>query len=304
MRKILFAVPDRSDLFVSGDEHCECSVLRLLRERSFDNVVLLGLPEFRLSTALTERAIADRFPGKTVWSHAVEAPSLSYKAVFNGLKKALKAETSELQTDDRLTFLLPSVAEESIRDCCLLSVRSLLQKVEVCQSASTTDAWVQQTFQTEEDAFEWHDSATDKDKNATFLLTKQLDFLYRAWNRNAAFCLKTRDTKQQKAISLAMRLYGQTSEQPYREIACTDIPEDVSNELLWGYRAEVNGKTVVRDGLLTKGNEGVAFLQWDAFPEDLKSNTVAFLSKSGRRLMALSNTEDEFSQIPTYTLPN
>lgn len=304
MKRILFAIPDGSDPFVAGDECNEGAVLRLLRERSFDRVVLLGLPGYRLSVALTEREFAIRFPKKAVQSYALGIPSLSYKGVFNGFKKVLEVETSDLQAKDRLTFLLPSAAEDPILDCLLLLSLSLPQKVEVCQAEPPVEAWVQQTFQTEENAFEWHDAATDKDEDKTFLSSEQLDFLYHTWDQNKAFCLKTRDTAQQKAVARAMRLYGQTSGNPYRDIDCSDVPEGISNELLWGYEANTDGKTFVRDGLLTKQEAGLSLSGWDVFSEELKSNIAAFLSKSGRHFMALSNTEDEFSQIPICTLPN
>ena len=304
MKRILFAIPDGSDPFAAGDECNEGSVLRLVRERSFDRIVLLGLPGYRLNVTLTERAFAVRFPKKAVQSYMPDIPSLSYKGLFNNFKKVLEVETSDLQTKDHLTFLLPSAAEDPILDCLLLSVLSLPQKVEMCQAEPPTDAWVQQAFQTEADAFEWHDSATDKDEDKTFLSSEQLDFLYRTWEQNKAFCMKTRNTAQQKAVARAMRLYGQTSGNSYRDIDCSDVPEDISNELLWGYEANTDGKTFVRDGLLTKQNAGLSLSGWDAFSEELKSNIAAFLSKSGHHFMALSNTEDEFSQIPICTLPN
>ena len=304
MKRILFAIPDGSEPFTAGDECNEGAILRLLRERSFDRIVLLGLPGYRLSVTLTEREFAVRFPKKVVQSYALGIPSLSYKEVFNGLKKVLEVETSDLQAKDRLTFLLPSAAEDPILDCLLLLSLSLPQKVEVCQAEPPAEAWVQQTFQTEEDAFEWHDAATDKDKDKTFLSAKQLDFLYHAWNQNKAFCLKTRDAAQEKAVSRAMHLYSSTSGSPYRDVDCADIPENVSNELLWGYRAETDGKTFVRDGLLTKQDANLSLSRWDALSEVLKSNITAFLSKSDRHFMAVSTTEDEFLQIPTFALPN
>ncbi len=304
MKRILFAIPDGSDPFAAGDECNEGSVLRLVRERSFDRIVLLGLPGYRLSVTLTERAFAVRFPKKAVQSYALGIPSLSYKGVFNGLKKVLEVETSDLQAKDRLTFLLPSAAEDPILDCLLLLSLSLPQKVEVCQAETPTDAWVQQAFQTEEDAFEWHDAATDKDEDKTFLSAKQLDFLYRTWDQNKAFCLKTRDAAQEKAVSRAMHLYCSTSGSPYRDVDCADIPENVSNELLWGYNAETDGKTFVRDGLLMKQDANLSLSGFDALSEVLKSNITAFLSKSDRHFMAVSTTEDEFLQIPTLALPN
>ena len=248
MKRILFAIPDGSDPFAAGDECNEGAVLRLVRERSFDRIVLFGLPGYRLSVTLTERAFAVRFPKKAVQSYIPDIPSLSYKGLFNNFKKVLEVETSDLQAKDRLTFLLPSAAEDPILDCLLLLSLSLPQKVEVCQAETPVEAWVQQTFQTEEDAFEWHDAATDKAEDKTFLSAKQLDFLYHAWNQNKAFCLKTRDAAQGKAVSRAMHLYGSTSGSPYRDVDCADIPENVSNELLWGYNAETDGKTFVRDG--------------------------------------------------------
>lgn len=304
MKRILFAIPDGSDPFAADDECNEGAVLRLVRERSFDRIVLLGLPGYRLNVTLTERAFAVRFPKKAVQSYMPDIPSLSYKGFFNNFKKVLEVETSDLQTKDRLTFLLPSAAEDLILDCLLLSVLSLPQKVEVIQAEPPADAWVQQAFETEADAFEWHDSATDEDASKTFLSTEQLDFLYHTWDQNKAFCLKTRSAEQQKAVSRAMHLYGQTSGRFCRDIDCSDVPEGISNELLWGYEANTDGKTFVRDGLLTKRDADVLLLGWDAFSEDLKSNAVAFLAKSGRHFMALSDTEDEFSQIPTCTLPN
>lgn len=304
MKRILFAIPDGSDPFAAGDECNEGAVLRLVRERSFDRIVLLGLPGYRLSVTLTERAFAVRFPKKAVQSYMPDIPSLSYKGLFNNFKKVLDVETSDLQTKDHLTFLLPSAAEDPILDCLLLLSLSLPQKVEVCQAEPSTDAWVQQAFQTEENAFEWHDVAADKDEDKTFLSAKQLDFLYRAWDRNKAFCLKTRDAAQAKAVSQAMNLYSSESGSSYRDVDCADIPENVSNELLWGYKAETDGKTFVRDGLLTKQNAGLSLSGWDALSEALKSNITAFLSKSDRHFMAVSTAEDEFLQIPTLALPN
>ena len=114
MKRILFAIPDGSEPFTAGDECNEGAILRLLRERSFDRIVLLGLPGYRLSVTLTEREFAVRFPKKVVQSYALGIPSLSYKEVFNGLKKVLEVETSDLQAKDRLTFLLPSAAEDPI----------------------------------------------------------------------------------------------------------------------------------------------------------------------------------------------
>lgn len=304
MKRILFAIPDGSDPFAAGDECNEGSVLRLVRERSFDRIVLLGLPGYRLNVTLTERAFAVRFPKKAVQSYMPDIPSLSYKGLFNNFKKVLEVETSDLQTKDRLTFLLPSAAEDPILDCLLLSVLSLPQKVEMCQAEPPTDAWVQQAFQTEADAFEWHDSATDKDEDKTFLSSEQLDFLYRTWDQNKAFCMKTRDTAQAKAVSRAMNLYSSTSGSSYRDVDCADIPENVSNELLWGYKANTDGKTFVRDGLLTKQNADLSLSGFDALSEALKSNITAFLSKSDRHFMAVSTAEDEFLQIPTLALPN
>lgn len=304
MKRILFAISDGSDPFAAGDECNEGAVLRLLRERSFDRIVLLGLPGCRLSVTLTEQAFAVRFPKKAVQSYTLGIPSLSYKGIFNGFKKILEVETSDLQTKDRLTFLLPSAVKDPILDCLLLLSLSLPQKVEVCQAESPAEAWVQQTFQTEEGAFEWHDMAMDKDENKTFLSAKQLDFLYHTWDQNKAFCLKTRDTVQQKAVTRAMRLYGSTSGSPYRDVDCADIPENISNELLWGYKAETDGKTFVRDGWLTKQDAILSLSGWDALSEALKSNITAFLSKSDRHFMAVSTAEDEFSQIPTLALPN
>ena len=304
MKRILFAIPDGLDPFIAGDECNEGSILRLLRERSFDRIVLLGLPGYRLSVTLTERAFAVRFPKKAVQSYALDTPSLSYRGIFKGFKKILEVETSDLQPKDRLTFLLPSAAEDPILDCLLLLSLSLPQKMEVCQAEPPAEAWVQQTFQTEENAFEWHDAATDEDKDKTFLSAKQLDFLYHAWEQNKTFCLKTRDAAQGKAVSRAMGLYGQTSGSPYRDVDCADIPENVSNELLWGYKAETDGKTFVRDGFLTKQDANLLLSGFDALSEVLKSNITAFLSKSDRHFMAVSTTEDEFLQIPTLALPN
>ena len=116
--------------------------------------------------------------------------------------------------------------------------------------------------------------------------------------------MKTRNTAQQKAVARAMRLYGQTSGNSYRDIDCSDVPEDISNELLWGYEANTDGKTFVRDGLLTKQNADLSLSGFDALSEALKSNITAFLSKSDRHFMAVSTAEDEFSQIPTLALPN
>ena len=117
MKRILFAIPDGSDPFAAGDECNEGAVLRLVRERSFDRIVLLGLPGYRLSVTLTERAFAVRLPKKAVQSYMPDVPSLSYKAIFNGFKKVLEVETSDLCAKDRLTFLLPSAAEDPILDC-------------------------------------------------------------------------------------------------------------------------------------------------------------------------------------------
>ena len=305
MRKVLFAIPGLTDPVSADTERKEGAVLRLLRKRSFDKVILLSLPGYRLNATLTEAAITQQFPKKTVRSQVLDWETLSYKTVFNGLKTALEVGTSECRTDDFLTFLLPSVAEDPILDCWLLSALALPHKVEVCsEETSTVDAWMQQTLRAEADAFEWHDSATDEGKSKTFLSSKQLDFLYRTWNQYASFCLKTENAEQQDAVSQAMYLYSQSNERPYREIDCADIPESVSTQFLWGYRAEVNGESVSRDGLLTKKDENISLLRWESFSESLKSNTVAFLSKSGRHFMALSNTEDAFSQIPTCALPN
>ena len=116
--------------------------------------------------------------------------------------------------------------------------------------------------------------------------------------------MKTRDTAQAKAVSRAMNLYSSTSGSSYRDVDCADIPENVSNELRWGYKATTDGKTFVRDGLLTKQNADLSLSGFDALSEALKSNITAFLSKSDRHFMAVSTVKDEFLQIPTLALPN
>ena len=304
MHQILFAIPGLSDPVSTDNERQEGAILRLLQKRSFDKVILLGLPGYRLNAMLTERTVSARLPGGTVQLCPLNMPSFSYKAVFGGLKTILDASTSNLWEDDRLTFLLPSAANDPVLDCWLLSALSLPWKIEVFQAEPTTDGRVQQMLPAGEDAFEWNDSALDERENATFLSSQQLDFLYRTWDQNISFCLQTKDTEQQVAISRAMRLYSQLNGYPYREVACADIPESFSTELLWGYRAEVNGKNVSRDGLLTKKGENISLLQWEAFSESLKSDTVAFLSKSDRHFMVLSTAEDALLQVPTYALPN
>lgn len=303
MSRILFAFPHLQDPFLQTEKGKPGSILRCLQKKSFDRIALFGLPNDVLSMTLTEQAIHQQMPSCPVQTHPLSIVSFSYKEVFDELKKAL--QTCSPQKGDSVTLLLPSHMQEPLLDCWLLLALDWSVPIEIHQEdgkSLSEEAYVaSENFS--ESFLELHDVVGEKPEECVPLSSHQFEFLHRLWAQGNPCCLKIKEPKQQRGVIQALQMLAPSKETSHGSIFCDEIPSEYSSSLLWGYRAKIKQKEIIRKGLLTNETQSLSLANWDAFSEDLKSTTVSFLCRTNRHFMVLSQQTDEYLQIPTYVLP-
>lgn len=312
-KKVLLAIPTFQDPFVSGRQDKEGPILRALQGGNFDEVVLFGLQVWRLNTFLSEQFIVKNYPEITVKRHVLPIQDLaSYKDIFYQLKTKLAEYEAYLREEcEDPVFLLPSPVCDYLFDCWLLLSTSLDMKTRICQieshysieGASSSDIdWLNESPR------EFRDSQSEPQVAYPCLSKKQLDFLEEIYAKDQNVCIFAADTRLYHSISQFFFQSARAKNLNYLKIACSEIPSEISNEILFGYQKEINNDQVLkRNGLLKKFKKGLITIEnFNALPRSMVEKVENFISnqKDCHFINIISDASNLESGIPYFSLPN
>lgn len=312
-KKVLLAIPTFQDPCISGKQDKEGPILRALQSGDFDEVILFGLQVWRLNTFLSEQFIVKNYPEITVKRHVLPIQDLAcYKNIFYQLKEKLADYESYLgEVCEEPVFLLPSSVYDYLFDCWLLLSTSLNMKTRICQieshysieGASFSDIdWLNESPK------EFRDSQAEPQVSYPCLSKNQLNFLEEIYAKNQNAYVLAEDVRLHRSISQFFFQSTRAKNLNYLKIACSEIPAEISNEILFGYQKEIDSRRILkRNGLLKKLKKGLVTIEgFNALPKPMVKKVEDFISnqKDCRFVNILSDASNLESGIPCFSLPN
>lgn len=312
-KKVLLAIPTFQDPYIPGRKDKEGPILQALQNGKFDEVLLFGLQVWRLNTFLTEQFIVKNYPNVTVKRHVLPIQDLScYKDIFYQLKTKLAEYELYLSEEcEEPVFLLPSPIYDYLFDCWLLLSTSLNIKTRICQieshysieGASSEDIdWLNEIPK------EFRDFQAEPQVVYPYLSKTQISFLEEIYTRNHNVCILAADTQLYPSISQFFFQSARAKNQNYLKITCSEIPSEISNEILFGYKKEIDNQRVLkRKGLLKKFKKGLITIEnFNALTGAMVKKVESFISKQKecRFINIIPNTNNLESSIPCFSLPN
>ena len=312
-KKVLLAIPTFQDPYIPGRKDKEGPILQALQGGNFDEVILFGLQIWRLNTFLSEQFIVKNYPKITVKRHVLPIQDLTcYKDIFYQLKTKLSEYESYLGEEcEEPVFLLPSPVYDYLFDCWLLLSTSLNMKTRICQieshysiegdSCSDID-WLNESPK------EFRDSQAEPQVVYPYLSQNQLKFLEELYNKNQNVCILAGDEQLYHSISQFFFQSARTKNLNYLKVACSEIPAEISNEILFGYQKEIdNNQILKRKGLLKKFKKGLITIEnFNSLPESMVKKVESFIAKQKdcRFINITPNRANWESAIPCFSLPN
>ncbi len=312
-KKVLLAIPTFQDPYIPGRKDKEGPILQALQGGNFDEVILFGLQIWRLNTFLSEQFIVKNYPKITVKRHVLPIQDLAcYKDIFYQLKTKLAEYESYLSEEcEEPVFLLPSPVYDYLFDCWLLLSTSLNMKTRICQieshysiegdSSSDID-WLNESPK------EFRDSQAEPQVAYPYLSQNQLKFLEELYNKNQNVCILASDKQLYHSISQFFFQSARTKNLNYLKVACSEIPAEISNEILFGYQKEIdNDQVLKRKGLLKKFKKGLITIEnFNSLPESMVKKVESFIAKQKecRFINIIPNAMNLESAIPCFSLPN
>ena len=312
-KKVLLAIPTFQDPYITGRKDKEGAILQVLQSGNFDEVILFGLKIWQLNAFLSEQFIVKNYPKITVKRHVLPIQDLTcYKDIFYQLKTKLAECESYLSEEcEEPVFLLPSPVYDYLFNCWFLLSTSLNMKTRICQieshysiegdSSSDID-WLNESPK------EFRDSQAEPQAVYSYLSQNQLKFLEQLYNKNQNVCILASDKQLYPSIAQFFFQSARTKNLNYLNVACSEIPAEISNEILFGYQKEINNNQVLkRKGLLKKVKKGlVAIENFNALPKSMVRKIESFIAKQMdcRFINIIPNATNLESSIPCFYLPD
>ena len=319
-KKILLAIPSYQDPAILGCERELGPILKLLQENDFDEVILMGLQKWKLNTFLTERAIQTSFPNVAIRKHILPVNNISnYKEVFYPLKQALSQYEYYLRTEcDEPFVLLPPAICECLLDSWLLLVTSLNVKIRICQVEPHYFAEGVYSQASEEQNLDWlaeydtdfHDPISESShcKERWLLTETQIEFLRGLCLKHRSFFINIEHHKYYAdALNHYFARYARDRSVHYMKVECSEIPREILDPVLWGYKQSTHeGQVLQRKGLLQKFADGwIALGNCEFFPMDIQNKVQNAASNVGRlHIVGFVNDPTKcIKGVPMYALP-
>lgn len=312
-KKVLLAIPAFQDPYIPGRKDKEGPILQALQSGNFDEVILFGLQIWRLNTFLIEQFIVKNYPEITVKRHVLPIQDLTcYKDIFYQLKtKLAEYETYLSEECEEPVFLLPSPIYDYLFDCWLLLSTSLNIKTRICQieshysieGASSSDIdWLNESPK------EFRDSQTDPQVVYPCLSKKQLNFLEEIYAKNQNICILATDTQLYHPISQFFFQSARAKNLNYLKVTCSEIPSEISDEILFGYQKEIDNEQILkRKGLLKKFKKGLIIIEnFNTLTKPMVRKIESFIAKQTdcRFINIIPDATNLESSIPCFYLPN
>ena len=208
-------------------------------------------------------------------------------------------------------FLLPSPIYDYLFDCWLLLSTSLNMKTRICQ--------IESHYSIEGDSFsdidwlnecpkEFQDSQAEPQVVYPYLSKNQLNFLEEIYNKHQNVCILAKDTQLYHSISQFFFQSARMKNQNYLKIACSEIPAEISNEILFGYQKEIDNQQILkRKGLLKKFKKGlIAIENFNTLPRTMVEKMESFIAKQKdcRFINIIPNTNNIRTSISCFSFPN
>ncbi|MDR2396982.1 MAG: sigma 54-interacting transcriptional regulator [Puniceicoccales bacterium] len=268
--RILLAIPSFQDPYSPGQQDKIGPLVRLLKEESFDQVILLGLQLWKLNAFLTEQYIRTHWSSIQVDRHVLPITNISiYKDIFYNLKEALNKYQHLFKTSNHeVAFLLPPSTCDRLLDCWLLLATSLHIETKIFQMEShyslegvySEDVWNKSLDWLAEVPKEFRDCVVDKTICSVQSLNSiQMRFLEQMKPIASSLLLKnaTFDFAQSIARFVAhSNMFGKCL-----IVRCDEIPQEILEAILFGYEQSIHGGAIIRrKGLLQRFCQGVVLL--------------------------------------------
>jgi len=188
---------------------------------------------------------------------------------------------------------------------------SLNMKTRICQieshysmeGASSGDIdWLN------EPSKEFRDSQSEPQVVYPCLSKNQLNFLEEVYTKNQNAYLLAEDVRLYHAISQFFFQSARAKSLNYLKIACSEIPSEISNEILFGYQKEIDDRRILkRNGLLKKFKKGLITIEsFNALSKPMVQKVEDFISKQKdcHFINIISDASNLESDIPCFSLPN
>ena len=142
------------------------------------------------------------------------------------------------------------------------------------------------------------------DEHPACLSKAQLTYVYRILDKEPEFSLAVPTEQQQNALRGTITSYLSAQNKIQQSIACTDLPDSISDSLLWGYQTKINKASINRPGLLNQFDAThYSFIEFDSLTSKTQSAIVSYLSRTQRNFALLGAKNNPLLPIKAFELP-
>lgn len=301
MKQTLVAIPCDYDPELSLERSIKGSVLCALEQNTYDEVILLELKPWKLNVLSTQQFIKAKFPHVQikVFSLPIEHVS-SYAENWNALNRLQDLLIEQGSPNDcSYEILLPPTFYTCLFDCYLL----LLLTWEIPYRIVYIDLPLEplSSFQNS-NVMAFNDYAVDE--HLTCLSKDQLTYIHEILNKESKFSLAVPTEQQQHALKSTITTYLSAQNKVHQSITCPDLPDSISDSLLWGYKTNINNTSINRSGLLDKvDTTHHVFIGFDSLTSKIQSTIVSYLSRTERNFALLVAKNNPLLPIKAFELP-
>lgn len=302
MRQVLVAIPCDYDPELSLERSIKGSILCALEQNTYDEVILLELKPWKLNVVSTQQFIKAKFPHVQIKVFSLPIEHIASYAenwnALNGLQNLLIEQGSP--HDCSYEILLPPTLYTCLFDCYLLLL--LTWKIPYRMLHIDLPLEPLRSLQNP-NVMAFNDCVIDK--HPTCLSKAQLTYVYGILDKEPAFSLAVPTEQQQNALKGTITTYLSARNKVPQSIACADLPDSISDSLLWGYQTKINKASINRPGLLNKCNAThYSFFGFDSLTSKTQSAIVSYLSRTQRNFALLGAKNNPLLPIKAFELPS
>lgn len=302
MKQVLVAIPCDYDPELYLERSIKGSILCALEQNTYDEVILLELKPWKLNVLSTQQFIKEKFPHVQIKVFSLPIEHISSYAenwnALNGLQNLLIEQGSP--NDCSYEILLPPTLYPCLFDCYLL----LLLTWEIPYRILHIDLPLEPLSSIQNsNVMAFNDYVIDE--HPTCLSKAQLTYVYGILNKEPEFSLAVPTEQQQNALRGTITSYLSAQNKVQQSIACADLPEGVSDSLLWGYQTKINKASINRPGLLNHFDAtNYLFIRFDSLTSKTQSAIVSYLSRTQRNFALLGTKNNPLLPIKAFELPS